>query len=127
MTIEKKNKILIIEDEKTLLEMYSLKLEKEGFAVVKATNGEAGIEAAKKTNPDVILLDVMMPKIDGFAVLEKLKKFKTFSQTPIILMTNLGQEEDIKKGKRAGATDYLVKSENTPAQVAAKVGEILNK
>lgn len=125
MTTEKKNKILIIEDEKNLLDMYSMKLIKEGFEVVKAENGEIGIETAKQIKPDAILLDVMMPKIDGFQVLEELKKIKEFSQTPIILLTNLGQAEDIKKGKAAGATDYIVKSENTPAQVAAKVEEIL--
>ena len=107
--------------------MYSLKFIKEGFEVVKAVNGETGLEAAKKNQPDVILLDIMMPKIDGFQVLEELKKLSEFSQTPIILMTNLGQAEDIKKGIAAGATDYIVKSENTPAQVAAKVEEILNK
>ena len=122
-----KSKILIIEDEKNLLDMYSLKFIKEGFEVVKAVNGETGLEAAKKNQPDVILLDIMMPKIDGFQVLEELKKLSEFSQTPIILMTNLGQAEDIKKGIAAGATDYIVKSENTPAQVAAKVEEILNK
>ena len=107
--------------------MYSIKLTKEGFEVVQATNGEVGIEVAKQEKPDIILLDVMMPKIDGFQVLEELKKLKAFDKTPIVLMTNLGQVEDIKKGKAAGATDYLIKSENTPAQVVVKVGEILKK
>lgn len=122
-----KNKVLIVEDEKTLLDMYSLKLTKESYQVITAMDGEAGLNLAKQEQPDIILLDVMLPKFDGFRVLEELRKLHDFKKTPIIMLTNLGQKEDMEKGKQFGATDYLVKASCTPAQVAAKVESILKK
>ncbi len=105
--------------------MYALKLTKEGLETITAQDGLEGIAQAKKAKPDLILLDVMLPKMDGFRVLEEMQKIKELAKTPIILLTNLGQDEDIKKGKEHGAVDYLVKASTTPAQIAAKVKEVL--
>lgn len=119
------NKVLIVEDEQTLIDMYSLKLEKEGLLVCKAMDGEEAIEVAKAEKPDVIFLDVMLPKVDGFSVLEQLREIKDFSKTPVVMLTNLGQEEDSEKGKKLGATAYLIKANVTPAELATKAKEIL--
>ena len=122
-----KTKVLIIEDEEMLVNMYISKFEKEGYQAEKASNGKIGLDQAKKINPDIILLDIMMPEMDGFMVLKKLKSDTSTKDIPIIMLTNLGQEEDIEKGTKLGATDYLVKANLTPAQVVDKVKEILKK
>ncbi len=118
-------KVLLIEDEEMLSEMYKTKFEAEGFNFFRAYDGENGLELAKKESPDVILLDIIMPRVDGFAVLEELKKDEATKKAKIILLTNLGQEEDVKKGKTLGADDYLVKANFTPAQVVEKVRGLL--
>lgn len=122
-----KTKVLIIEDEEMLVNMYISKFEKEGYQAEKAENGRLGLEQARAIKPDVILLDIMMPEIDGFMVLKDLKTDTATKNIPIIMLTNLGQEEDIKKGNKLGATDYLVKANLTPAQVVKKVKEVLSK
>ena len=114
-------KILIVEDDPTLLEMYSIKLEQEGLAFLTATDGEEGLELALAENPSVILLDIMMPKMDGFAVLSELKKNPATKDTPILMLSNLGQKDDVAKGKKLGATDYVIKASMTPTQVVEKI------
>lgn len=114
-------KILIVEDDPTLLEMYSLKLKEDGFNFFTASDGEAGLEIAFKEKPSVILLDIMMPKMDGFAVLAKIKEDSSFANTPIIMLSNLGQKGDVDKGKKLGASDYIVKASMTPSQVVEKI------
>ncbi|PIT90425.1 MAG: response regulator, partial [Candidatus Komeilibacteria bacterium CG10_big_fil_rev_8_21_14_0_10_41_13] len=90
-------KILIIEDDGFLLQMYSSKLTLEGFKVVDAIDGEKGVRVAKKELPDLILLDLMLPKKDGVTVLGELKKDKETKNIPVIILTNIGQKEDIDK------------------------------
>ncbi len=122
---QKKIKILLVEDEKMLSDMYVSKFTKEGMDIVTAADGEAGLEMAKKQSPDIILLDIIFPKMDGFAVLKELRNFPETKLTPVILLTNLGQEEDVKKGNELGASDYIIKSDHTPAQVVSKVQALL--
>jgi DNA-binding response OmpR family regulator len=124
---EKKTKVLIIEDEEMLANMYISKFEKEGYQAEKSENGRVGLEEAKTMKPDVILLDIMMPEVDGFMVLKDLKEDPATKNIPIIMLTNLGQEEDVEKGTKLGAIDYLVKANLTPAQVVEKVKEVLSK
>src|SRR3989339_1084030 len=114
-------KILLVEDDETLLEMYSLKLRDEGFNLLTATDGLTALDLALKERPLVILLDIMMPKMDGFAVLVELRKDTSMKQTPIVMLSNLGQQGDIDKGKELGATDYVVKASMTPTQVVEKI------
>jgi DNA-binding response OmpR family regulator len=116
--------ILIIEDNQDLVEMYRLKLSLEGFQVETATDGEKGILAAVETKPDMILLDILMPNMNGFEVLKALRN-NTKLDTKIIVLSNLGQYENIKEAKDLGATEYMVKANTTPTMVVAKIKELL--
>lgn len=109
-----------------LADMYATKFSMEGFTAAQANDGQAGFDAATANPPDIILLDIIMPKLDGFTVLKQLREQDATKEVPIILLTNLGQDEDIKKGKELGATDYFVKANHTPAEVVNKVKEVLH-
>ncbi|MBT3689811.1 response regulator [bacterium] len=123
---DKKSTILLIEDEEMLSNMYEIKFVKEGYQVKKALDGEIGFKMASEgVKPDLILLDIIMPKLDGFTVLKNLKANASTKDIPVILLTNLGQDEDIKKGNKLGATGYLIKANLTPAQVVEKIKEVL--
>ncbi len=122
---EKKKIVVLIEDEEMLSNMYETKFIKEGFNIKKALDGETGFKLVQEENPDLILLDIIMPKLDGFSVLRKLKEDPKTKNVPVVLLTNLGQDEDIKKGTKLGAVGYLVKANLTPAQVVEKVKEYL--
>jgi len=117
-------KVLIIEDNQDLVEMYRLKLSLEGFHVETAMDGEKGILAAVETKPDMILLDILMPNMNGFEVLKAIKN-NTQMDTKIIVLSNLGQYENIQEAKELGATEYMVKANTTPTMVVAKIKELL--
>jgi DNA-binding response OmpR family regulator len=114
-------KVLIVEDDAMISNMYKIRIEQEGYQVVTAEDGSQGLETAIREKPDMILLDVMMPQIDGFSVLRELRLKEAFKKTPIIMLTNLGTTEDVEKGQKYGATDYLVKANLTPATICAEV------
>ena len=120
-----KDKILIVEDEPFLLDMYKMKFKQGGFEVIVATDGEEAIRIGRRENPDIILLDIMMPKIDGFEVLENLKKNSLTKSIPVLIFSNFSQKEQKEKGIALGAADYFVKTNYTPAQVLEKVKNIL--
>jgi len=122
-----KIKVLIVEDEESLSQMYSLKFTKEGFQVETALDGESALNKVVEFKPDFILLDVILPKIDGFAVLEQVRKDSKSRDIPVVMLTNLGQTEDHEKGEKLGADDYLVKANCTPMDVVNKVNDILAK
>lgn len=117
---ENKN-ILLVEDDEILAKMYADKFKREGYNVSVAYNGADGLKMAEEGSPKVILLDIIMPKMDGFVVLKKLRKNEKTKGIPVILLTNLGQEDDIKKGKKLGANDYFIKANHTPTEVVEKV------
>jgi DNA-binding response OmpR family regulator len=121
-----KSKVLLVEDDKMLADMYVTKFSKEGMEIMKADDGAKGLEMAKKEKPDLILLDIIMPKLDGFAVLKELKKDPGMGGTHILLLTNLGQSEDVEKGKQLGADDYFIKANHTPAEIVEKVKYLLS-
>ncbi len=120
-------KILLIEDDKMLADMYITKFSKEGMEVIRAEDGAQGLEIAKKEKPDLILLDIIMPKLDGFAVLRELRKDSDIGKTHVLLLTNLGQSEDVEKGQELGADDYFIKANHTPAEIVEKVKYLLSK
>jgi len=122
-----KTKILLIEDDTFLVEMYTTKFELEGFEVFSAEDGKKGLEMVKKSEPDIILLDILMPKMDGFAVLDALKKDSQTADIPVILLTNLGQKDDVKKGFEKGAAGYLIKAHFMPSEVVEKIKKILKE
>ena len=119
-------KILIIDDDPFILDMYVLKFKERKFEVSIATDGKTGLEKIEQEKPDVVLLDVVMPAMDGFDVLQELKK-KPKGPSKIILLTNLGQKEDVERGMSLGADDYVVKAHFTPSEVVNKVLEVLKK
>ena len=120
-----KTKILLVEDDENLTEMYTMKFKDEELDYVNAFDGQTGLELARTLMPAIILLDIMMPKMDGFAVLTGLKKDPKMKDIPVIMLSNLGQEVDIEKGKELGADDYIVKATMTPTQVINKIKEYL--
>ena len=118
-------KILIIEDDSFLSEMYSTKLIEEGFETEVASDGKQGFEKIKTINPDLVLLDIVLPKMDGFEILEKIKKDNEFKNVPVVLLTNLGQKNEVERGMSLGADEYIIKAHFTPTAVVSKVKEIL--
>ena len=120
-------KILIVEDEETLQKALSQYLQEEGFDILSAMDGEKGIELAKLKKPDLVLLDIILPKKDGFQVLEEIKKNESTKSIPVILLTNLESMDDIQKAFDKGATTYLVKSEYKLEDIVKKINETLKK
>ena len=117
-----KIKILLIEDDEFIAKMYSSKFEKSGFNFIIASDGELGLKRIEKEKPDLILLDIILPKKDGFEILKKCKEDNL--NIPIILLTNLGQENNIKQGMDLGAKDYIIKAHFTPQEVVDRVKKI---
>ena len=120
-----KQKILIVEDEATLQKTLSEYLVLEGFAVVNALDGEQGVQMTKREKPDLILLDIILPKKDGYEVMDELKADEETKKIPIILLTNLGGSEDVEKAFSKGATTYLVKADYKLEEVVKKIRETL--
>jgi DNA-binding response OmpR family regulator len=120
-------KILIVEDDDFLLQMYVTKLELEGFQVVSAVDGIKGLRLAKKDKPDLVLLDLQLPELSGFEVLEDLKRSNETKQIPVLVLTNFSQKEDIDRCLNLGASDYLIKAHFVPSEVIAKIKNILEE
>ena len=120
-------KVLIVEDDKFLSELISTKLDKEGFNIALAGDGETGLKKAEEFKPEIILLDIMLPGMDGFEVLEKLKNSSDaqLKNTPVIILSNFGQESKVERGLQLGAVDYLVKANFTTGEIVAKIKEVL--
>lgn len=118
-------KILLIEDDPFLLDMYVTKFKEVGFDIDVAQDGEMGVLKTKELMPDLVLLDVVLPKKDGFEVLKILKSDKQTAKIPVVLLTNLGLESDVKRGLELGAQSYIIKAHFTPTEVVVKVKEIL--
>lgn len=120
-----KKTILLVEDDSFVSDIYQTKIGKEGFEVVSAENG---LEAMKKLEagiPDLILLDIVMPYMDGIETLKKIKEKEEWKKIPVILLTNLSEKEKIEEALGLGADDYLIKSHFTPSEVISKVNMVL--
>lgn len=117
--------ILIIEDDKFLRELITQKLIKEGYETSEAIDGEEGIKKVKEGKPDLVLLDLILPGIDGFEVLSKKREDPALVQIPVIILSNLGQKEDVERGLKLGAIDYLIKAHFTPGEIIEKVKNAL--
>jgi len=121
-----KYKVLIIDDDEFLVDMYSIKFREQGFDVEIAFSGNEAIEKIKNgLNPDMILVDLVMPNMDGFEFLREIKNKGIAKNSKLIILTNLGQEDDIKKGLALGADDYVIKAHFTPSEVIKKVTAVL--
>ena len=120
-----KQKVLIVDDDTFLSGIYATKLDLEGFEVETAHDGEEGLKVAQRQHPDIILLDVLMPKLDGFETLKRLKADPDLKGIPVIMLTNLGQKEDVEKGIQEGAEDYLIKAHFVPSEAVEKIRGVL--
>jgi len=118
-------KILVVEDDKFLRELITQKLSREGYDVEEAVDGEDGVVKVKKENPDIILLDLILPGIDGFEVLAKIKEDSETKNIPVVILSNLGQREDVERGLKLGAVDFLIKAHFTPGEIIEKIEKIM--
>ncbi len=122
-----KEKVLIVDDDPYILKMYELKLGFENYQIATAENGKIALEKIKSFKPDVVLLDILMPELDGFGVLEEMKKYPDHSKTKVIILTNFGESTNLDKAKSFGVGDFIVKTQLTPSQVVERVKKILGK
>ncbi|MBU0648975.1 response regulator [Patescibacteria group bacterium] len=118
---KKKKYILVVDDDVFLAKIYKTKLSKEGFELSLAHDGEEALVQIKQKRPDLILLDLMMPKKDGFEVMEELAKDPECKKIPIIILSNLGQESDVERGLALGAKDYFVKANVSLNDIVKKI------
>lgn len=119
-------KIAIIEDDPVISQMYRMKFESDGFDVQLANNGAKGVDLVENFQPDLILLDIQMPEMDGATALGHIRKHNWGKDIPVIILTNLGEEEAPKELRSLGIHSYIVKAELTPRQVVGKVKLALN-
>ncbi len=117
--------ILLVEDERLLSNLLRQRLEKDGFKVEAVSDGDEALKFLKTNKPDLVLLDVILPKMSGFELMEKLRDDAEFQKVPIIIMSNLGQESDVEKGQMLGAVGYFVKAKLSIEELAGKVREFL--
>ena len=120
-------KILLVEDDQILAKLYQTKFQREDFDIQLAFDGEEGLEKMKSFNPDLIILDLIMPKVDGFTFLMKLKDDQGLSarKTPILVLSNLGQESDVKKAMNMGASNFFIKADVSLSQMVEMVRKYL--
>ena len=114
-------KILLVEDEKIMINLLEKKLSQEGYDVTVAVNGEEGLKMMKELLPEVVLLDIIMPKMGGFEVMEEMKKDPKLKKIPVIIISNSGQPVELGRAKELGAKDWLIKTEFDPQEVVEKV------
>jgi len=116
-----KRKILIVEDDRFLRELMARKLKMENFEVIEAEEGGEGLKKIREEKPDLVLLDLILPEMDGFEVLEQKRKDEVIKNIPVIILSNLGQKEEIDRGLQLGAKDYLVKAQFSPSEIVEKI------
>lgn len=120
-------KILVAEDDKLLANAYKVKLVREGYDVLIVNDGDELVSNIEKYNPDLIVLDLIMPKTDGFLILEYLKKSDRWKNVPVLVSSNLSQSEDIVRVTKLGADDYIVKSDLSMKVLGEKIGSLIKK
>ncbi|PLX28159.1 response regulator [Candidatus Parcubacteria bacterium] len=120
---------MLVEDDAFLREICSKKLTKEGYTVYEAVDGEMAVDNVDELQPDIVLLDIILPAIDGFQILSKIRSssVEAVAKVPVIMLSNLGQEDDIAKAMENGANDYLVKAHFTTEEIVGKIKELLGK
>ncbi len=122
---DNKKTILMIEDDSFLRNLYRDKLEKEGFYFIEAANGLEGLNKIKNENPDLVLLDILLPMKSGFDVLEEMNNSGAISGIPVIILSNLQQSTDIEEGRRLGAADYFIKSQTSFAELLERINSFI--
>jgi len=120
-------KILLVEDDPFLIDIYTTKLKKVGFEVCVSRDGESALQLIEKERPDLVLLDIVLPHIDGWEILRKIKNNEKLKDIKIIILSNLGQKHEVEKGLKLGATKYLIKAHYTPTQIVEEIKNILKE
>lgn len=120
-------KLLLIEDEQLMVDLLERKLTQEGYEISVAENGIEGLEKMRESKPDLVLLDIVMPKMGGFGVMEEMVKDEDLKKIPIIVISNSGQPVELDRAKRLGARDWLIKTEFDPQEVVDKVVNQIGK
>lgn len=120
-------KLLLVEDDPFLSSLLKIRLAKEGFEIVYAADGEEALELVRKEKPDLVLLDLILPKKSGFEVLETLRDDPRFVKLPVMIVSNLGQESDIARGKELGAVAYFIKAKTSIDVLAKEISEFFVK
>ncbi len=113
--------ILLVEDDPFLIDIYTTKLEESGFSVEVANDGEVALRKARENKPDLVILDIVLPQIDGWEILRRIKSEPEFKNLKVIILSNLGQKEEVEKGIKLGAAKYLIKAHYTPSQVIKEI------
>ena len=125
MVSDQPRRILLVEDDRFLRKAAETTLKQQGYTVITAADGEEALRVARSAPPDLILLDVIMPKLNGFQVLDALKKDPTTAHIPVIILSNLGQDRDVQQAMEAGATAYFVKADLSLQELVQRVAEAL--
>lgn len=118
-------KIVVVEDDKFLRELIVQKLTREGYQAVGAVDGEDGVEKISAEKPDLVLLDLILPGMDGFEVLANIKEKEELKDIPVIILSNLGQRDDVERGLKLGAIDFMIKAHFTPTEIIAKIQRVI--
>ncbi len=118
---EEEVRVLFVEDDPSVAQMYKLKLELDGYAVEVAPDGEVALKMATEDPPDIIFLDIRLPKLDGLAVLQSLRDDGRTKEVPVVILSNYSERELVERGLKLGALEYLIKSQTTPAKLAGGV------
>lgn len=121
-----KKYILIVEDDPFLVEMYAAKLTAENFDIEVVNDGSNVLKKISEKKPDLILLDIVLPKVDGFEVLKKIKEDPKLKDIKVVTLTNLGQKDEVEKGLKLGADEYVIKAHYTPTEVVEKVKKLVS-
>lgn len=122
-----KHKVLLVEDDSFLIDILIQKFESDKYNVLHADNGKDAIKIAHEEEPEVILLDIILPGMNGFEIIEKLKSDQMTADIPVVFLSNLGQKEDIEKGKELGAVDFIVKANHSLDEIVQRAEEIIEE
>ena len=119
-------KILLVEDDPLLIDIYTTKFKKSDFSVEVESDGKNVIKRIETVKPELVILDIVLPNMDGWDILYQLRKKKSLKNTKVLILSNLGQEDEVKRGMELGVVAYLIKADYTPTQVVAEVQKLLN-
>jgi DNA-binding response OmpR family regulator len=125
--MDNQHTLLLVEDDSFLIEILVKKFKAADFRVVHAGDGKEALRKAHDEEPDIIMLDIILPGMNGFEILEKLKSDETLADIPVAFLSNLGQKEDVEKGKKLGAVDFIVKANHSLDEIVKRTGELIEK
>jgi len=116
--------VLLVEDDSFLIDIYTTKLKEAGFSVEVAENGETALKKIKTNKPDLVILDLVLPKMDGWEILKEIKADPKSKEIPVVILSNLGQKGEVEKGLEMGAIKYLIKAHYTPSEIVEEIKKL---